>query len=109
MEDFYEIKRYQLDPGKYELKITIKDLNSEEKKEVSGVKNFVIKEVKNEIVVSDILPAEYVIKSDEESVFQRSGLHIIPMFSNFFSSISGAWGVAPIRPPVVSPGAGGIG
>ena len=53
---------------------------------ISGVKNFEIKEVKDQIAVSDILPAEYVVKSDDESVFQRSGLHIIPMFSNFFSS-----------------------
>ncbi len=86
IEDFYEIKRYQLDPGKYELKIRIKDINSEEDKVISGVKNFEIKEVKDQIAVSDILPAEYVVKSDDESVFQRSGLHIIPMFSNFFSS-----------------------
>ena len=86
IEDFYEIKRYSLEPGKYELRIRIKDLNSDENKEVSGTNNFTIKEISNKIAVSDIVPAEYVIKSDEQSVFQRSGLHIIPMFSNFFSS-----------------------
>ena len=86
IEDFYEIKRYALDPGKYELRIRIKDLNSEENKEVSGAKTFVIKDIKDKISVSDIVPAEYAVKSDEESVFQRSGLHIIPMFSNFFSA-----------------------
>ena len=86
IEDFYEIKRYSLEPGKYELRIRIKDLNSDENKEVSGTNNFTIKEISNKIAVSDIIPAEYVIKSEEESVFQRSGLHIIPMFSNFFSS-----------------------
>ena len=86
IEDFYEIKRYSLEPGKYELRIRIKDLNSVENKEVSGTNNFTIKEISNKIAVSDIVPAEYVIKSDEQSVFQRSGLHIIPMFSNFFSS-----------------------
>ncbi len=86
IEDFYEIKRYSLDPGKYELRIRIQDLNSAEKKEVSGEENFIIKDIKDKITVSDILPAEYVVKSDEKSVFQRSGLHIIPMFSNFYSS-----------------------
>ena len=86
IDDFYEIKRYSLDPGKYELRIRIKDLNSDDKKEISGTNNFTIKDVKNKITVSDIVPAEYVVKSDKESVFQRSGLHIIPMFSNFFSS-----------------------
>ena len=32
IEDFYEIKRYSLEPGKYELRIRIKDLNSDENK-----------------------------------------------------------------------------
>ena len=88
IEDFYEIKRYSLDPGKYELKIKIKDLNSEEIKEVSGSENFIINTIKDEIAISDILPAEYAIRSNEESALQRYGLHIIPMFSNFYSSQS---------------------
>jgi GWxTD domain-containing protein len=86
IEDFYEIKRYSLEPGKYELKVRIKDLNAENTEDVSGSQTFTINDPKGEITISNILPAEYVIKSDEESVFQRSGLHIIPMFSNFFSS-----------------------
>ena len=86
IEDFYEIKRYSLEPGKYELKVRIKDLNAENAEDVSGSQTFTINDPKGEITISNILPAEYVIKSDEESVFQRSGLHIIPMFSNFFSS-----------------------
>lgn len=88
IEDFYEIKRYALDPGKYELKIEIKDLVAQESKAVRGTEKFEISKIKNVISISDLIPAEYALKSEKEGVFQRYGLHIIPMFSNFYSTQS---------------------
>ena len=86
IEDFYEIKRYALGPGSYQLKIRITDLNSTDStNEVSGVENFKINSMKDEISLSDILTAEYATKSESDNVFQRSGLLIVPLFSNFYA------------------------
>ena len=86
IEDFYEIKRYALSPGSYQLKIRISDLNAKDSSnEVSGIENFKINKIKDQIAISDILTAEYVIKSEIQNIFQRSGLLIVPVFSNFYA------------------------
>jgi hypothetical protein len=86
IEDFYEIKRYALSPGSYQLKIRISDLNSADStNEVSGIENFEISAMKDKISISDILTAEYAIKSETQNIFQRSGLLLVPLFSNFYA------------------------
>ena len=86
IEDFYEIKRYALSPGSYQLKISITDLNAADStNKVSGIENFEISTMKDKVSISDILTAEYVIKSETENIFQRSGLLLVPVFSNFYA------------------------
>ncbi len=86
IEDFYEIKRYALNPGSYQLKIRITDLNAADStNQVSGIENFEITTMKDKISISDILTAEYAIKSETQNIFQRSGLLLVPLFSNFYA------------------------
>lgn len=88
IEDFYEIKRFALEPGKYILKIEIRDINSPNGNKISGTESFQIHKMSDAVSISDIIVAEYAFKSESESIFQKSGFHIIPMFFNFFSTES---------------------
>jgi len=88
IEDFYEIKRFALEPGKYKLKIEIRDINSTEERKISGTEPFQIHKMSDAVSISDLVIAEYAFISETESIFQKSGFHIIPMLFNFFSTES---------------------
>ncbi len=88
IEDFYEIKRFALPPGNYNLEVEIIDINSPNKNKIAGREMFQVHKMEDVISISDITIAEYAFRSEQESIFQKSGLHIIPMFFNFFSTAS---------------------
>lgn len=82
-DDFYEIKRFVLNPGEYNLKIKLTDLNNP-KSIIEGFQSLKIEDLSMNPGISDIEVAEYAYASDDESNFQKSGYHIIPLLSNFF-------------------------
>lgn len=84
-DDFYEVKRFALEPGKYQLKMALEDVNKKGST-VSGSLDIVIEDWSKNVQVSDIEVAEYAYKSEEENNFQKSGFHIIPLISNFYPS-----------------------
>jgi len=84
-DDFYEVRRFLLPSGTFDLKIDLVDLNKE-KSSVSATVPLLIEDYKDKISISDIEVAEYAYRSDEASNFQKSGFHIIPLISNFFPS-----------------------
>lgn len=83
IEDFFEIRRFALNKGKFELKIKLWDLNSTESS-IEGTSSFEVNPVPSELMISPIQICEYIKKSDEETVFNRSGYYMLPRLVNYF-------------------------
>lgn len=83
IEDFYDVKRFALNPGDYSCRIELLDLNSDADPVVA---NFVfsIEEYRDALAVSDILVAEMATKDSGESPFFKSGYAIIPRLVTFY-------------------------
>ncbi len=84
VEDFYDIKRFALNPGAYELAISIQDLNGNGKA-MEGKQNFEIKDLGGKPALSDIQVSETMVKTEAETPFTKSGYEMIPRISNYFS------------------------
>ncbi|NDF61011.1 MAG: GWxTD domain-containing protein, partial [Crocinitomicaceae bacterium] len=85
IEDFFEIRRFALAKGKYELKIKLWDLNSSENS-IEGSSTFEVQSLGSHVMLSPIQICEYIKKSDEETVFNRSGYFMLPRLVNYFPS-----------------------
>jgi len=85
IEDFFEIRRFALAKGKYELKIKLWDLNSSENS-IEGSSTFEVQPFGSQAMISPIQICEYIKKSDEETVFNRSGYYMLPRLVNYFPS-----------------------
>lgn len=83
VEDFYDIKRFQLNPGIYTLELSLFDVLSEAEP-ISARQKFVIEEYNDAITISDIIVAEVAKVGDPNSNFYKSGYEIIPMISTFY-------------------------
>jgi GWxTD domain-containing protein len=83
VEDFFDLKRFALNPGKYILNIELSDLNTENTPLKASVP-IQIDDLSNAISISDIEVAEFAYKGDENSVFFKSGINIIPRLSTFY-------------------------
>lgn len=83
IDDFYEVKRFVFEPGEYDLRIELTDLNNPKSK-ISGKQKIKIEDFKTAPSISDIEVAEYAYESAEENNFVKSGFHIIPLISNFY-------------------------
>jgi GWxTD domain-containing protein len=83
VEDFFDLKRFALSPGKYVLNIELSDLNTENTPLKASVP-VQIDDLSNAISISDIEVAEFAYKGDENSVFFKSGINIIPRLSTFY-------------------------
>ena len=83
IEDFYDLRRYALQPGKYDLKLTLFDAHSDAD-DVSFETALYIDEYDQTISISDIEIAEFAKKSNVESPFNKSGYEIIPRLSNYY-------------------------
>lgn len=86
-DDFYEILRVQLNPGKYSMKINLLDVNKEDS-EITGLLPISIEDFSKNTKISDVLIAEYAYPSDQQTNFDKSGYHIIPMLSSFYGTDS---------------------
>lgn len=83
VEDFYDVKRFQLAPGTYGFHIVLQDLNSDSKP-LEAEQIIVIEEFSDAISISDIAIAEIATKGDPSSVFYKSGYNLIPRISTFY-------------------------
>lgn len=83
VEDFFDLKRFALTPGKYILNIELSDINTENSPLKASVP-VQIDDLSNAISISDIEVAEFAFKGDENSVFFKSGINIIPRLSTFY-------------------------
>jgi GWxTD domain-containing protein len=83
VEDFYDLKRFVLDPGMYSLHIVLQDLNSDNDPLENSV-SFLIDDLSDAIALSDIQVAEAGSRGDGSSPFYKSGYDIIPRLSTFY-------------------------
>ena len=83
IEDYYDIKRYQLKAGNYDVEIIITDLSNNES--VSGIQGLIIKPQNNsKINFSSVEFIQSVSKSEETSNFVKNGYFILPYLVNYF-------------------------
>lgn len=83
VEDFYDLKRFVLEPGMYSLKILLQDMNSDNAPLQNSV-SFVLDDLSDAIAISDIQVAEAGSRGDGSSPFFKSGYDIIPRLSTFY-------------------------
>jgi GWxTD domain-containing protein len=83
IEDFFDIIRFPLAPGKYSVHVALVDLVGNTG-EMRGEIDMQIPTYAKTVSVSDILIAEFANKTVEPTVFSKSGYDIIPRISNFY-------------------------
>lgn len=84
LENFYDVRRYALTPGEYQIRVNFFDALSDDE----GLKATVpikVWELGGKTRLSPIQLVEYAWKSENvESPFYKSGLEILPRISNYF-------------------------
>lgn len=85
IDDFYDVKRFGLEPGKYTLSLELLDLNSKSPS-IKASQTIVIEDLGDAIASSDIEAIEYATKGDESSIFYKSGYNMVPRLSTFYPS-----------------------
>lgn len=83
VEDFYDVQRFAVKPGKYSLSIELVDLNKNSEP-VKSKSPIVIEELGESISISDISTIEYASKGDGSSPYYKSGYDMIPRISTFY-------------------------
>jgi GWxTD domain-containing protein len=90
IEDFYELKRVALNPGKYVLELSLSDLNSDNPA-TTAIQEIEVKDLSNRTSISSLEIAEMMLplsSNNPENVFAKSGYEIIPRISNYFQTAS---------------------
>jgi GWxTD domain-containing protein len=86
VEDFYDVIRFAIKPGKYDFKIELSDVINEKSKAIKAESELVVKDLSKNISISDLEIAEFARKSEENSNFTKSGLYILPRLTNYYPS-----------------------
>lgn len=86
VEDFYDVIRFAIKPGKYDFKIELSDVINEKSKAIKAESELVVKDLSKNISISDLEIAEFARKSEENSNFTKSGLYIVPRLTNYYPS-----------------------
>ncbi|TNE54620.1 MAG: GWxTD domain-containing protein [Bacteroidetes bacterium] len=90
IEDFYEIRRLSLEPGKYQLELNLTDLHQEGAKPVTALQELLVTDFSGEPQISNVEVAEVIYPtSGEPGVFSKSGYEIIPRISNYYPTEAG--------------------
>jgi len=85
IDDFYDIRRLAIEPGKYLMKIELKDVLSKNDP-IKAQQEINIEDFSSQASISDIEIAEYAYPDTNVSPFQKSGFYLIPRISNFYPS-----------------------
>jgi GWxTD domain-containing protein len=84
VENFYDIRRYALSPGKYTIELQLFDVNETDQGVQASIPISVWDMAKSPSI-STIQSIEYAVKSDQpESPFFKSGLDIVPKLSTYY-------------------------
>ncbi len=83
VDDFFDIKRFVLEPGDYTFNLSLSDMNSD-LPPLEASQLIIIEDLSDAISISDIEVAEYGSRGDGTSPFYKSGYDIIPRLSTFY-------------------------
>ncbi len=83
VEDFYDVKRFMLEPGVYVFTISLLDINSENEP-LKASQKILVEDLSDAVSVSDLEIAEIATIGDPNSAFFKSGYDIIPRLSTFY-------------------------
>ena len=81
--DFFDVKRYPLKPGKYELLLTLKDPNSSQKA-IFSKQPIIVPDLHSKTSISDIQVCENIRESFEVTILSKSGYTLFPRLINYF-------------------------
>lgn len=85
VEDFYDLRRFALKPGIYELEISLQDLISGASP-MTGKQTIEVKDLGAQASLSDIQVSEVMTPTQTESTFSKSGYEMIPRISNYYTT-----------------------
>jgi GWxTD domain-containing protein len=85
IEDFFDLKRFVVTPGNYDLEISLQDLNATSPA-LAGKQQIEVPDLSNKIALSDIQISEVMTKTDSITLFTKSGYEMIPRISNYFTT-----------------------
>lgn len=83
VEDFYDIKRFALEPNDYTCHLELIDLNSANPSITTSF-DFTVEDLSDALSISDVLVAESAVRTTEMTAFSKSGYDIIPRISTFY-------------------------
>ena len=86
VEDFYDVVRFAINPGKYDFKIELSDVINEKSKAINAQSELFVKDLSKNTSISDLEIAEFARKSNDNSNFTKSGLYILPRLTNYYPS-----------------------
>jgi len=81
--DFFDVKRYPLKPGKYELLLSLKDPNSSQKA-IFSKQAILVPDLHSKTSISDIQVCENIRESSEVTILSKSGYTLFPRLINYF-------------------------
>lgn len=85
IEDFHDIERVFLLPGKYTYIVEIEDLNDNNNKIVKTKKEINIESYfNNDLKISSILLANQIINTKKDNIYKRGNLQVIPNKNNIY-------------------------
>jgi GWxTD domain-containing protein len=84
IDDFFDIQRFALKPGEYTMIVQLTDINDDQPA-IQSIVPITIDDFSKGITVSDIESLEYAQYSEENNTFVKSGFHMIPRLSTFYS------------------------
>ncbi len=86
VEDFYDVVRFAILPGPYKLKVELSDVLNDKSKAVMAESELVVKDLSQDVTLSDLEIAEFAKKSDLSNNFTKSGFYILPRLTNYYPS-----------------------
>ena len=81
--DFFDVKRYPLKPGSYQLLISFSDPYSKQKS-ISSKQAIVVPDLHSKISISDIQVCENIRETSEVTILSKSGYALFPRLINYF-------------------------
>ena len=84
-EDFIDVRRFLLKPGKYLLSLSFKDINSSQLA-VKSSQFIIVPDLHSKISISDIQVCENIRESKQDNMLTKSGHDLFPRLLNYFSS-----------------------
>jgi len=85
IEDFFDLQRIALKPGKYVVNISLQDVVSLRDPLIGKIEVSVPDYSKN-VSISDIMIAEVAVPTETPGIFSKSGYDILPRISNFYAA-----------------------